>query len=313
MDYVGTAIAAAGWQGWVVANVIHGFTHGSRVKKQKELGDSFEMVGSDYDYRNTLELLVVDLCKVGQWNVVAVNEDDHFPSTNKTAGRALYVDNVDYFLYLRPVYYTNAQLNRLYFLVEVRVYGPDDKGKEKPRPILKRRYHYMSEAQGEGRRPFRPGEKQALLDEVSQAFDAQPDANLEKGSEQYWQRRNAIKKIEKSDTILPLQAIAESWTEESFVTEMNAATTAVTQMILTDIPSLPPAKFESAKPQKYQYFDENGLKIKIKAFPVESSEDRLVIRVGGSAMRSFPTDSIEPADSFWKRRESSDETVNALP
>lgn len=249
---IGWAIGAIGGvlAGVAIDNAIEhaNSTHGMD-KAARPLGDGFNFREAIHDKISRLDLET-------DFDIAEVHEQK-FEGTGKPLSRwIMNRTDADYVLCLQPTYFISPRLDQLRFVVEVRLYTEIDVVNEVTGPY-ERYYEYLSPSRGELLRPFRDGEKAALIESVNRYFDQKTEQFPHNRKAYGKDRRQALKALNGSDTILPEMAILEGWPGDSIQIELQLATDNVMALVHADL--MDPY---ATMPEDTEYHEFAGLDLK---------------------------------------------------
>jgi len=217
------------------------------------MDQGIKSIAGTLNFEATLLGAINELDRETDWRIYNVEQGDFAELAGRVANRRFRSIPVNFVLFVSARYYFAPDLNQIVLRSEARIYSRS-KIKGRLPATYTRRYEYLSKSKGNILRPFRTGEKEALIADVEARFTAlveQYPANRKAYSKE---RRHAIRILKKRDVIPPIMALSEGWPGLSFTDELVRATDQLEQMLKVDLHDFPPSR-----PVKGHFIPFNGL------------------------------------------------------
>ncbi len=251
--------------------------------------DPLTRLGGRFDYEG---MVVNGLYRVDQdsdWYINDVSIIDYGKFANRYS-RSIFgtFRELDYIVFLDFTYFISPGFDQVRLIVDTRRYRARPNSKLRAENIGARSYEYLSASHGDVLRPWHPGEKEALIDEIESSY-ADKLARFPHNKAAYDKERKALlAAVSDRDVVLPVTGIAESWTREQLHHEIRLATDHIVAMIRDDLRTIGFRSKRSGKRVTIPGYDRNGKQKKFKGYVVSNNETHTVYQVDGGNLYSAP-------------------------
>lgn len=168
------------------------------------------------------------------WAVWDSEVVDSIETLGNMARRVFREHPVDYVLGVDARYFMSPGLDRVRVVFQLKLaLGADRVGRA--HVLFARQYEYLSESIGLVLRPFRPGEKEALENEMKEFFRLIAEEKPENSQIYEEEESRALEKLSKRKVIPPDLAIEEAWPNQSLARAVAEARRHMQHMIALDL------------------------------------------------------------------------------
>lgn len=217
----------------------------------------------------------LDVC--ANWQLIDIQQGNY---VDRSAGRATRIFRetaVDYVMYIRPYYFVSPGLNQIRLFVGLRVYSrPNNKSRLKA--MYERTFQYLSPSRGDLLRPFREGEKEALIQEIETNYTELVGKFPANRTAYSKYRKNALGALRASDVIPPIMAVSEGWPETSFDDELARATGQIFHMLKEELLDVKPGESIDGHLVNFDGLDSSGKPKQFKGHVIGHLDSNTIYR-----------------------------------
>ena len=284
---IGLLGAFFGPGGEFVGSSMEGVASLARRDSEAKMEEGIQSVARALNFEAAVLGVINELDFDSNWLLYEVLQGDYAVQSGRTANRLFSATPVDFVLFIDTTYYVAPELNQIRLRFEVRMYSPSKIKGRLPATYV-RKYEYLSQSRGNILRPFRDGEKEAMIAEIEARFAELVERYPANRKAYSKDRRSALRILNNRDVVLPITAMDEGWPGSSFKDELVRATNQMKQMLRMDLREIQPSKRVEGQYVPFNGLSSSGKPKKFKGYIVEKLSANTVYRDKGGDMYSVP-------------------------
>lgn len=270
---------------------IYGTVHGIKTLLSRDedlmVADALRSAVGSFDFESLTEEIFAAVEVESDWVVWDTSQDIQESRERSTATRIFRETPVDYVLVVEANYFMSPGLDQLRGIVRVRLMGRPEETR-RPTSLFTRNFEYLSPSVGDVMRPFRAGEKEALVQEIEADYARLAEEDPDNAAIYANEQSEVLEQLSRRDVILPERAIAEAWPGRSLVRGLGDMRRHLQHMILTDLRVLVGPVPEEGEVVRFARLDKTGEADTGRGRRIGTFDGNTIYRDKGGDMYSLP-------------------------